>query len=157
MAVIVEDGSIVTNANSYVSEAELSAYATARGLTLTASAEQLITKSMDFIETRSFAGIKYTQDQELQFPRSSLYIDSYLVSTSTIPKQLKNAQMETAIAIDQGFDPLAVVDRPKNKVKVGPISVEYDDKEFEPIVKKINAYLSPLLAAGSNQFRIIRG
>ncbi len=125
--IIVEDGSIVANANSYNSEAELTAYASDRGITLTGTPADLLIKSMDYTESRSFIGSKSTEAQGTQWPRFSAYIDGYLIDSSSIPVELKAAQLATAVAIDQGYDPLAPIVRGVKKKKVGPIEVEYQD------------------------------
>ena len=159
MATIVEDGSIVTGANSYVSEAELSAYATARAYTLVSTAAVLLVKSMDYIENQLFIGTKYSADQPLSWPRDYVYIDGYLFDNDAIPSQLKNAQMAAALAIDSGNSPLAAVDRQTQKERVGELEVVYKNSSVSnPIDPTINMYLRPLLAGGSgNNFRVNKG
>ena len=151
MAIIVEDGTIVTGANSYVSEAELTAYATARGVTLTGGTEQLLIQSMDYIEAQNYQGTKYTQGQPLQWPRSGVYIDGYYVDTSTIPAELKAAEMATAVAIDGGNNPLNVIDPAVKREKVDVIEVEYQDgamsSSYDP---KIQSMLKKLLSGSGS-------
>lgn len=153
MAIIVENGSIVTGANSYVTEAELTAYATARGVTLIDGTEQLLIQAMDSIESKSFIGTKSTAGQPLQWPRDGVYIDGYYIEPTTIPTQLKNAQMATAIAIDEGNDPLAVVESGIKSEKVDVLEVEYQDNaitnSYDP---KIDAMLKKLLANSGSMF-----
>jgi hypothetical protein len=149
MAIIVENGTAVSGANSYVSTAELSAYAAARGVTLTLGAETLLIQAMDYIESLSFVGIKWTRDQALQWPRLSVIVDGYTLDVSTIPQQLKNGQMAAALAIDAGNGPL--IDLPKNtkREKVGEIDVEYMDGAGSiTVVRTINAQLWKLLVGG---------
>ena len=43
-SIIVEDGSLVTGANSYISEADLTTYATDRGIVITGTNSILIIK-----------------------------------------------------------------------------------------------------------------
>lgn len=150
MAIIVEDGSMVTSANSYVTEIELTAFATARSVTLVATAEVLLIKAMDYIESLAFIGTKYTSTQSLQWPRSGAYVDSYLFSYAAIPQELKNGLMQCAIAIDQSNDPLQDISRATVREKVGDIEVEYN-KSASSVVRnrKILIVLAKLLAAGS--------
>ena len=75
--IIVEDGSVVAGANSYVTEAELTTYAADRGITLTAATDVLLIKAMDYIESLSFIGTKFSEGQSLQWPRSNVYIDGF--------------------------------------------------------------------------------
>jgi len=50
--IIVEDGSGLTTSNSYVTEAEVSTWATDRGITLTDTVAVLIIKGMDYLYRR---------------------------------------------------------------------------------------------------------
>lgn len=148
MAIVVEDGSIVTGANSYVSEAELTTYATARGVTLTGNTEELLIRSMDYIEGLDFKGVKFTQDQPLVWPRVNVVVDTYLVSADAIPLLLQEGQIETAMAIDNGEDQLADIPRTKIKSTVGPISVTYSEGSTTNLVRKVSNKLAKLLASG---------
>jgi len=162
MAIVVETGS-GTNpaANSYVSAADLTAYATARGITLTADEDILLIKAMDYIESLNYQGLKLLRDQPLSWPRAYVWIDSYYFPVEQIPPQLKNGQMQTAIAIDQGNDPLAVVEPQVKTETVDVISVTYmDGTNSVPIVKAINATLYKLLVgggSGGNVSKVIKG
>lgn len=102
MALTVEDGTIVANANSYVSDSDYTTYATARGYTVgstTSEREQEILKAMDYIESHrdEFKGLKATGTQSLQWPRYNVWIDSYQIDSNSIPDELKNAVMEAAV------------------------------------------------------------
>lgn len=160
MAITVEDGSIVSGANSYVSEAELTAYATARGVTLSTDTEQLLIRAMDYIESLEFAGYKWTNTQPLQWPRSNVWVDGYLTDADEIPDELKNGLMQTAMAIDDGEDPLQNLTRQTKSETAGPVSVEYmDGSAATTIVRKITAQLRKLLKGGvsGTQFNVGRG
>jgi len=161
MTIIVEDGSIVSGANSYVSEAELTAYASARAITLSSdyTSEQLLILAMDYIESLSYKGLKYTSTQVLQWPRLDVWIDGYYLNASTIPSQLKNGLMQTAIAISNGNNPLADQARKTVREKVGDLEVEYSASSSNAVIdKKINAYLAKILAGnGSNNVIIGKG
>lgn len=151
MAIIVEDGSIVENANSYVTTAELTAYATARGITLVADEEQLLIQAMDYIESLSYKGVKITQLQNLQWPRANVYFDGYYFYTDQIPQELKNGQMATAIAIDQGYNPLDTQTQNIKRKRVDVLEIEYmDGSSSSPIVKSISSSLWKLLQSAGN-------
>lgn len=126
MAIVVEDGTVVSGANSYISEAELSTYATDRGVTISGTASELIYQAMDYIEAQPFKGIKGTQAQPLQWPRYGVYIDTYYVASDSIPQLLKDAVCEVCIGIDGGVNPLANEERMTISEKVDVISVTYD-------------------------------
>ena len=150
--IVVEDGT-GTNAaaNSYVSEAELTTYAADRGITLTAATDVLLIKAMDYIESLSFIGTKYSKGQALQWPRSNVYIDGFYAGSTTIPAALKTGQIATALAIDSEDSPLANVERATKREKVDVIEVEYmDNAAAQTIVKTITAALRKLLVSGGS-------
>jgi hypothetical protein len=129
-ALIVEDGSTVPDANTYVSAADFSTYMSDRGLTFSGSngtQEQVLLKAMDYIEAQNFIGFKKSKEQALQWPRTEVYIDGYAYESDEIPSLLLKLQMEVSIAIDAGNDPSANVGRATKREKVGDIEVEYMD------------------------------
>jgi len=150
--IIIEDGTVVPGANSYVTEAELTTYAADRGITLTAATDVLLIKAMDYIESLSFIGTKYSKGQALQWPRSNVYIDGFYFVPTIIPPALQTGQIATALAIDSENSPLATVERATKREKVDVIEVEYmDNAAAQTIVKTITAALRKLLVnAGSS-------
>ena len=104
MSLIVEDGSIVPNANSYVALVDADNYFTARNnhvwLSLKQDAkEALLIAATDYIELRfgrRFLGKKKQDNQPLSFPRTGIpYI-------APIPEVLKKACFEYAIRANNG-------------------------------------------------------
>ena len=158
--IIVENGTVVAGANSYVSEADLTAYASDRGVTLTAATDVLIIKAMDYIESLSFIGDKHTEAQPLQWPRDEVYIDRYYIERETIPKELKNGVYTAALAIDAELDPLRIIERATKREKVDVIEVEYmDSAASQTIVRTISSALYKILRPGghgSSAFRVVR-
>ena len=151
MTIVVEDGSIVTGANSYVSEAELEAYSLARGVDLSAEdTEMLLIKAMDYIESLNYQGRKVEADQPLQWPRSFVRVDFYLLPDDEIPQLLKNGLMQTAMSIFNSVDPLADIGRVTSSETVGPISVTYEKGQSQTIVQKINVQLQKLLSSADS-------
>jgi hypothetical protein len=151
MAIIVEDGSIITGANSYVSEAELTAFLSARNITLSGdfTTEQLLLIAMDYIESLSYKGVKMRYDQPLQWPRADVYIDGYYNDVDNIPKELKNGLMQAAASIDAGNSPQQVAPRKTIMEKVEGIQVQYSEgSSAVPIDPKIMAFLYKLLGTG---------
>lgn len=99
---IIEDGSIVANSNSFVTDAELKAYANIRNATVPATQpdrEALLILAMDYLTGReqSMKGTRVSDLQELPYPRFNVRYNGYYIQDSEIPKELKNAQMELAI------------------------------------------------------------
>jgi hypothetical protein len=129
MALVIEDGTRVSGANSYVTLAEFKAWADSRGITYGTDQviESQILRAMDYIEGLSFIGFKETQTQPLQWPRVNVVIDGFGLEASTIPGQLKTAVYEaTKVEID-GDSKLAAVDRQVTRETVDSISVTYKD------------------------------
>lgn len=160
MALIIEDGSGVEGANSYVTEAEFTTYLLERGITLVGplNAEQLLIRAMDYIESLSYWGNRVSCEQTLSWPRYWVPIeDCCYFPGDTIPPSLKKAQMQVAASIDLGVDPLATIPRLISSVTVGPISITYEKGSNAPIIRSVDAYLSRLVRVGSMSFRVSRG
>lgn len=135
VTIIVEDGSIVANANAYIDVAEATAYAAQRGVTLPADADAvaaMIIQATDFLESKAceYAGKKTDPEQSLQWPRTDAYLfgdDETPYDPHTIPKNLKQAQAALVIAVSQGVVLLPNVG-PQDYVieeTVGPITTKY--------------------------------
>lgn len=127
MALIVEDGSLVANANSYVSVANFVSWADSRGITYPAlpELEQKILRAMDYIESLNFVGQKHEETQSLQWPRDYVYIDGYSVESDEIPPEVKKAVYEaTKVEID-GDSRLTASERETTSEKIGDIAVTY--------------------------------
>jgi len=156
MTLIVEDGTGVANANSYVSSANATTYATARGYTFVSGVEQNLILAMDYIEGLPFQGIKQQMSQVLEFPRYKMYIDGYPLLSNTIPVQLINGQIQVAMAIDAGNSPLADLGRTTIKEKVGSLEVDYSaSSAVNTINVQIRNSLYKLLTAGgANSLRV---
>jgi len=160
--IIVEDGTIVVNANSYITVAELDTYAADRGVTIaTVDKTILLIEAMDYIESLFYKGIKVTDAQELQWPRSDVVVDSFFIATDEIPKLLKDGQAEVALSTDNGESPLQNIARTTQAVGVGKgaVSVTYaNNSQATTIVRKINAKLHKLLASSLTgiSFTVIR-
>lgn len=156
--IVVEDGSVVSGANSYVNEATLTAFATARGYTLVDDEEVLLIQAMDYIESLSYKGVKRTSTQPLQWPRVDVYIDGYYLNSDTIPQQLKDGLCQTAIAIDQGYGPQVDVPRTTTMERVGDLEVQYaPGGPTRTINVKIKSALWKLLEGGGGTGQITAG
>lgn len=135
MAVIVEDGTVVANANAYASVAEADTYLASRNRRAWLEAddglkESAILVATDYIELRyghSFIGCKQNDGQSLSWPRKDCGYDN------VIPPQLKRACMEYASIVfetdwnllpNPKFDDsgLGQIERRR---KVGPIEKEF--------------------------------
>lgn len=148
--IVVEDGSGLLTSNSYASEAELTAYAADRGVTIAGINAELLILAMDYIEQQKFKGTKNTQPQALQWPRYGVVIDSYVIDSDDIPLLLKEAQMEAALATDAGNNPSGSVDRSTKRETLGPMTVEYmDGARDQTYNRALETKLTKLLRRGS--------
>tara|TARA_R110002167_G_scaffold154560_2_gene348786 strand:- start:904 stop:1371 length:468 start_codon:yes stop_codon:yes gene_type:complete len=155
MATIVETGSIIANANSYISDANFASYASDRGISVTGTAATLLLNAALYVETLPFLGDKKTREQSMQWPRYDVMLDGFLTPSDVIPQILKDLQCEVALAIDAGNDPLAQVSRAVKKEKVDVIEVEYADNSA-PFTynRKIKALEKKLI---NSAFTVSRG
>lgn len=133
---------------SYATTAELTDYATARGITLTGDLTVLLTKAHDFIEAQTYQGSRYISTQSTMWPRSDVWIDGVLIDPDVVPQGIKNAEMQVAIEIFNGDDPLNNVDRAVKSEQVGDLKVEYmDNAANSKILRKIWSLLMPYMSA----------
>lgn len=158
MALIVEDGSIVTGANTYVSEAQFTAWLTERGIAAPADPAAILLRAMDYLETLPFVGYKRTREQPLQWPRFGVLIDCFAHEENEIPPDLQLAQMFTAAAISDGVDPMGIVEPGIKRERVGAVEVEYMDGAGQSTARSISFSMTKLLRAGSGYgFVVTRG
>lgn len=109
MALVVEDGSLVANANSYVNRADYIAYAADYGVTIldavAADVELLqAARYLDSMESE-MKGMRTDRDQSMAWPRNGVTIEEWYWNGNEIPKQLRIAQMLVALDIHAGTDP----------------------------------------------------
>ncbi len=152
----VEDGTGFPDSDTYASEAELTSYATARGLSLNKLATQTLLVAMDYLEQQNFIGTKNTKDQALQWPRTGAVIDGFAIDSNEIPLLLKEAQMEFALADDIGNSALNNIERATKVEIVDVIEVEYmDNARSEVYLKAANNKLTKLLK-NSGALQVVR-
>lgn len=129
MSIVVEDGSIVTGANSYASVADLQAYANARNIIIAEDESALLLKAMDYLESFDgrFKGKRVSRDQPLSWPREGATIEGWEWTKTEIPRQVINAQISLCVEIAGGEDPRnpSQATLPVVKEKVDTLEVEY--------------------------------
>lgn len=131
--IIVETGSIVTNANSYVSRADYITFAAGFGIAIdnNEAADFELVSAAQFIDQHesNLKGSKVKRDQPMSFPRSAVEIDGWPWNYTEIPRNVLLCQMQTALDIHNGFDPWNKSKNPnllKRRERVeGAIDVEY--------------------------------
>jgi hypothetical protein len=159
MALIIENGSIVTNSDSYVTRADYIAYALALGITIAdgVAADVQLVDATQFIESHAgnLKGYRFTRDQSLAWPRGSVEIEGWFWNNDEIPRQVILAQMAIALDINAGVDlynPQPVKVRKLEKIE-GAIEVEYfgqDNAVSLSRSSRARALLNSLLRRTSN-------
>ena len=128
---IIEDGTIVTGANSYVSRADYIAYAITLGTTITdttATDVELISAA-SFMESKRqmYKGELVDRDQYLSFPRYDVVLEGFYWTGEEIPRQVKLCQMAIALDINAGNDPYnpPIIRTRKSEEIDGAVKVAY--------------------------------
>lgn len=164
MALIIEDGSNVANANSFATVAECRAYAEARGLDLPVDdtdVEPLLVKAADYINSleEKFQGYRYFYDvgQALSFPRENIYIHGRYVG-GEIPEELKNAQCQFAVDANENDLLAPGTGREVIEKKIGPLTTKWNPTgnsapQFESTAGL--ALLEPFFTPGAGGFNIL--
>ncbi len=156
MALVIEDGTGVTGANSYATVAEARAYALARGLTLPVTdgpVESALVLACDKLESYRYKGAKTEEDQPLMWPRADVYVDDAEepLADDSIPNKLKQAQCQ--LAYDSTLTELQPTGTGRETVreKVDVLEVEYARQgsgSVTPEFNKAESLLAPLLLNG---------
>ena len=157
MALIVEDGTGIATANSYIDVAYFDAYFTDRGnadAIAIVDKDSLLIKATDYIETvyyGKWSGERLTTTQALEFPRTIDYVDV------GVPDRLKKACCELALKANS-TTLLVDVEQRVIKEKVAVIETtysEYDDQptQYTTVYNLLKEYLEN---ASSNSSKMIR-
>tara|TARA_R110001599_G_C11987827_1_gene635643 strand:+ start:234 stop:722 length:489 start_codon:yes stop_codon:yes gene_type:complete len=162
MALIIEDGSQVVDANSYVTDAEYTAYATLKGLMVGANAakrEVELLSAMDYLDGAelSMQGTRASSTQSLSFPRFNVLLYGYLLASDKIPKELKQSQFEAAAYSHTGT--LLINSEESNLANFsvdGAYSESYHKGGSSVRVRldRVNAKLRPLLNDATKLVRV---
>ena len=155
MALIVEDGTGLSDANSYVSVAYADAYFLARNVTAWASLtikEALLIQATDYMEavySESWKGTVLLDTQSLSFPRIIDYDTVY-------PDRLLKAVCELALKANDG-NLLVDVEQRTIEEKIDVISVkyaEYSDQKTQ--YSFVYGLISPYLMSSGISKKVVR-
>lgn len=167
MAIIVEDGTGLANADAYVSVADVDAYHSARAQTAwtgaTAAKEALIVRATQLVDASyAWRGVIASNTQALRWPRSGcIDRDGREIASDAIPIQIERAVSELALLLLGGsgvggsFGGSATATGAVARVKAGSVEVEY--KEGGIVAAPVGA--SGVLADGAGELldRILAG
>lgn len=157
MALVIEDGSVVSGANSYVTTDEYRTWANNRGLDVEANSllERSILRAMDYFEQLQFIGNKANENQPLQWPRTEALIDGYYADATEIPAPVKTALYEAIKVEIDGYSELNNLDRRTIKEKIGDIEVQYaSNSENRTATPALTHALKKILSPATQVFRI---
>ena len=166
---IVENGSIVPDADSYVSLEDARALAAKFGMTLPADdteAEAALRNGALYVDLQEplMCGRRVSASQSLAFPRTGISLLGYPVSRTTIPSQVVRAQVIAATEYGKGTNVRGTSDgRAVASERVeGAVAVSYfntgDNGSTVTITAAVDA-LRPLLCGANNgsSFNVYRG
>ncbi len=156
VTIIVEDGSIVAGANSFMSLAEARAAVEQYGLTLAAdddTASAQLTQAYHQLK-RSYQsrlkGSLVSQEQTGIFPRDNVEANGFTVASDSIPGDVINAQLAYADSINRGADmnQTASAQEVQSKSLDGVGSTTYkagSSKRTTPLVPAVTQWLQPYM------------
>ena len=159
MALTIEDGSIVAAADSFVTVAEIRAYATKRGVDLPADdaeVEVLAQKAMDWFvaQEHELAGARVDKAQTLPYPRCGVRLYGFAVDEDEIPSLVKEIQMQASLdanSVDLLPTHAATPGGAIKKEVVDVLETEYHRPgasaiDFTPQLSKLDDLIKPLQA-----------
>lgn len=147
---------LVVGTNTYASEAELSAYASAREIDIAGTPSALLTNAMDYLATLEdrWQGSRTSASQPLAWPRTGVYVYGTALADDAIPQSLKDAQCRLALDVDSGIALLPTVSAgSKGSVieeTVDVVTVKYAEgaNNTQPVFTAAMGLLKPLMKAG---------
>lgn len=171
MALVVEDGTGKTDAESYLSEADADAYHAARSANATwaaalaADKEQALRLATQYLDTTyqdCWNALRWSNNQKLDWPRSGLVIDGVGYNADDIPQQLLDATAELALKVVSGGDTLFADMSDEGtlaskSVRVGPITKSVSYAGGSRGVKRyrlVEQLISPLIYATNRVERV---
>lgn len=157
MALIVEDGSGVDGAESYVSFEKARAFAAMHGLSFPTDeteGERALRQAVEFLETYRdrYRGQKTSASNALQWPRRNATLDGFAIASNVIPKEIVQAQIHLASEAANG--PLMVTGEGRETIEErveGAVTVRYaatGNANPQPVHTRALALIRPLLRNG---------
>jgi DnaT-like ssDNA binding protein len=166
MSLIVEDGTGLVNAESYISVANADARLSNLGITnwstlLTAEKEQALRRATQYMlqaYRQRWTGnrVKVDPPQALDWPRYGVEVDGFPVHFDVVPTDIANTCADLAFKAASG-DLNADLTRGVIRKKVGPLETDYD--RFSPQAvryRAIDMALAPYLKGSSATAMLVR-
>ena len=158
---VVEDGSIVAGANSYVTLADAQQYVDNTSANaiwdalLQAPKEKSLRMATQFIDQEyhgQWKGLRVDEDQTLDWPRSGVVDrDGYDFDYESIPQKLQDAVCEAAVdyAVNGTLMPDVGTPGGTKRVKAGPVEKEYFTSDFVKLRRLIDALVEDMIIGGN--------
>lgn len=165
MALTVETGSGLADANAFISEADADTYHEARGNTdwtdnNTGDKEAAIRRATAILSGYSWQGLRTNRrDQALAWPRISVYdAEGWAIASDEIPQEVKDACAEMAmreLVAPGSLQPDVTLSDSLKREKIGQIEVEYlggnsSASGFVPILTVIAPLIDQFLLKPTN-------
>lgn len=162
---IVEDGSVVANANSFVTEQQIVTYAAMRGIVLPFATDAdkdavaiLGVKAMDYLRILPWRGEPVSQTQTTPWPRKNMQTP-IVYPEDEVPLNVVEAQLQLTLLVNGGtvLIPTSTGTGYLVKEKIGPIENVYSEKvgvstDGLPILPGIAGLLDPWLLGPTEGF-----
>ena len=164
MALIVENGSGMATAESYISVAAADTRLAALGQTIWAplttpqkeEALRRATQHMGRAYRARWIGARKTLAQALDWPRYGASVDGFILVSDAIPADIANACADLALKAGAG-DLAPDLERAVIREKVGPIETEYSAHSPQATrIRAIDMMLAPYLKGSSAMATLIR-
>lgn len=164
MALIVEDGTGLSTAESYASVTDANTRQTNLGndtwaTITTGQREEALRRATVYMGQayrNRWTGQRVKSTQALDWPRYDVTVDGYPVSVTIVPTDIKNACIDLALKAAAG-DLAADITRAVIREKVGPLETEYS--AFDPQqtrYRSIDMALAPYLKGSSAMAMLVR-
>jgi hypothetical protein len=165
VTLVVEDGTIIAGANSFVTEQQIVDYALARGVTLPFATDGdkdkvavLGIKAADYLMIMPWKGEVVSSTQTMPWPRKNLGVTPSFPEDA-IPLAVVEAQLQLTLLSNAGtvLIPVSLGTGLLIKEKIGPIENVYSEKagislDGLPILPGVSALLDPWLLGSFDGF-----
>lgn len=166
MALVVEDGTGKTDAESYISVTDADTRQASLGETdwaalETAAKEQLLRKATNYMTQKyrdSWKGYRTSTTQLLCWPRSGVVVDlSTTIDVDSLPADIANACSDLALTANDG-ELLADTTRPVIEKTIGPLTTKYGEGAAQATrYNAVESILRPYLdGLGNNSIALER-
>jgi hypothetical protein len=164
MSLIVEDGTGLATAESYISVADATTRQAGLGNTnwalLTATEmEQALRRATVYMEQAyrdRWAGVRLNATQALSWPRWDVWVDCYPVAPDAVPADIANVCADLALKAAAG-DLNADLTREVIRKKIGPLETEYAPNSPQAVrYRAIDMALAPYLNGSGVNAKLVR-